>query len=489
MIVFWSFCFTEMDARGRHLGVPSRMFVLPVRTLKLVSYPIIFGTASILLFYLAWSGVVWLQWGARIPRDIALCHLGLLAAMMVSMQAIVWGLHRFNWTRMIALGAVGSLLGGIGVIDIQYETWLSRRALVILSATVMLAAYFSALWAVDRDRRGEWLGGLERFYQRIFDALPWRRTPFKSFPHAQFWVEWRRRGWWMAVGMAMMMACSLALLPMATALYLDPTMTLFGFTGLPIAALWCAASAGMHLAKSDLWSPDLALHPITSMRPISTGEVVLAKFKVAAMVTVLAWALLAVLAWPAMQAARGLAHLNEEMMMFWANFPANHGALTKWAGNPVVILTVMGLTWRAMVQGMCPALAGRPRKNIWAVGLGLFLFGIVVGAAHWLYRHPDQLPAALLALPWITAATLIWKWASAVRSFASTARGNCYSQKQGRALLGIWAGLTAGVAASAFLAGSAHQIPAPIILFLAVWLLPGGELANCAENLAQNRHR
>jgi len=489
IIVFWSFCFTEMDAQGRHLGFPSRMFVLPVRTWKLVSYPVFFGTGGILLFYFVWSGVIWLEWGVLVPRGIMLCHAGLLAAMMVSMQAIVWALHRFNWTRMIALGAVGSLLGGIGVIDIEYETWLSRRALAILSGTVMLAAYFSALWAVDRDRRGEWLGGLERFYQRIFDVLPWRRTPFTSFPHAQFWMEWRRRGWWMAGGMAVMMVFSLALLPMATALYLDSTMTLLSFTGLPIAALWCAASAGMHLAKSDLWSPDLALHPITSMRPISTGEVVLAKLRVAAAVTVLAWVLLAVFAWPAMQAVRGLADLNQEVILFWAKFPANHAALTRWASNPVVILTALGVTWHAMVQGMCPALAGRPRKNIWAVGLGLFLFGIVVMTAHWLYRHPHQLPAALAVLPWITTANLIWKWASAARAFTKTARRNYYSQKQCRALLGIWMGLTAGVAASAVLACLANQIPVPIILFLAVWLLPGGELASCAENLAQNRHR
>ncbi len=488
VIVFWSFCFTEMDARGRNLGFPSRMFVLPVRTWKLVSYPVLYGTGSILLFYFLWSGVVWLQWEVEVPRAIRLCHVSLLAAMMVSMQAIIWALHRFNWTRMIALGAVGSLLGG-GLIDIELENWLSRRGLVILSGFVFLLAYLSALWAVDRDRRGEWLGGLERFYQRIFDALPWRRTPFASLPHAQFWMEWQRRGWWIAGGMAVMLACSLGIFPMATALYMDSTMTLISFSGLPIAALWCAACAGMHLAKSDLWSPELALHPVTSMRPISTGEVVLAKLKVAAAVTVLAWISLAALAWPAMQAARGLAHLNGDVITFWAKFPANHPALTHWASNPVVILTALGVTWHAMAQGMCPALAGRPRKNIWAVGLGLFLFGIVVTATHWLYRHPHQLPAALAALPWITAAILAWKWASAARAFARADRGKCYSRKQWRGLLWIWAGLTAGVAASAFLGCSAHEIPVPIILFLAVWLLPGGELSSCAENLAENRHR
>src|SRR6185436_4726890 len=47
-VLFWAFSFTEQDSRGRHSGFPARMFVLPVRTRTLVSYPMLYGVVSVL---------------------------------------------------------------------------------------------------------------------------------------------------------------------------------------------------------------------------------------------------------------------------------------------------------------------------------------------------------------------------------------------------------------------------------------------------------
>jgi hypothetical protein len=253
--------------------------------------------------------------------------------------------------------------------------------------------------------------------------------------------------------------------------------------------LFWAATAGMHLARSDTWSPEMALHPITAVRPISTGEIIFAKLKVAALVTALGWVWFALLAFPVMQTARIYAHLNDDVLRFWANFPTEHATLVRWVSNPVVILTTLGLTWHAIVEGMCPVLAGQPRKNFWVVGRLMTFFGVAVLVAGWLYRHPGQMPAFLVLLPWITAAKLVWKWVTSARAFIGAYRGKIYSRTQWQRLLAIWMALTAGVSFSASLACAAHSIPTPIILFLAVWLLPGGQLPACAPNLAQNRHR
>ena len=77
----------------------------------------------------------------------------------------------------------------------------------------------------------------------------------------------------------------------------------------------------------------------------------------------------------------------------------------------------------------------------------------------------------------------------AARGFTGTYRSDLYSRKQLSSLLAIWVALTSGVILSAVLACGVHPMPTPIILFLAVCLLPGGELAACAAHLAQNRHR
>src|SRR4051812_40164535 len=119
----------------------------------------------------------------------------------------------------------------------------------------------------------------------------------------------------------------------------------------------------------------------------------------------------------------------------------------------------------------------------------LGFFGIVVLIAGWLYGHQAHLPAALKYLPWIIAARLVWKWAKTAKAFRIVRHSGLYEPEQWRRLVAIWLGLTAGVIVSALLACSARQIPAVIILFLAEWLSPGYELAQCAINLAENRHR
>ena len=486
-ILFWSFSFMEMDAGGRHSGFPSRMFVLPVRTMRLVSYPVIYGIGTILAVYAVWVGAISLQWKVKVPWETILCETSVLTAMMVSIQAIVWALHRFNFTRMIVLIGVVTGLGLFGLFALDPAEGVNRTRLTIVSAAIALAAYVGALMAVEHDRRGELLGWLDRFYQTVPNVLPGRRKLFASFEQAQFWMEWRRRGWLLSCW-GMLMALSLVLWPLSTALFLDSTRMLFNLASLPILTLWFTATMGMQLAKSDLWSPGLGLHPITAMRPISTGEVVMAKLKVAGVATVSGLILSALLAMPAMQAVGGPAHLNEDVLHFWSRFPIEHAALLHWAGNPVVVLTAIGVTWHVMVQGMCPALTGRVRKNIWAVGLGMSLFGIVAFTSGWLLQHPNRLPEFLAVLPWITGAILVWKWVTAAAAFLRAYRGTLYSRNQWKWLLTVWIALTVGVAVSAYLACAANQIPTAIILFLAVWLLPGGELAVCAENLAQNRH-
>src|SRR5437867_274328 len=193
--VFWAFSFTEMDARGRHSGFPSRMFVLPVRTVKLVSYPALYGTGVILLLYSLWLGAISMQWKVKIPSETILCQLSVLAAMMMSMQAIAWALHRFNLTRMLLLGVSGSVLGCGGLLCLDEQQMFSRKALTIVAGAAVIVSYVGALVAVEHDRRGELLGWLGRVYERIIDLFPWRQKPFASGAPAQFWIEMRRRGW------------------------------------------------------------------------------------------------------------------------------------------------------------------------------------------------------------------------------------------------------------------------------------------------------
>src|SRR5438309_11752385 len=108
-----------------------------------------------------------------------------------------------------------------------------------------------------------------------------------------------------------------------------------------------------------------------------------------------------------------------------------------------------------MVKGMCPVLTGRVRKNVWAVGLDLSLFGLAVFAAGWLYRHPNHLSWFLTLLPWISGIIVIGKMSRSWRLFARACRTGLYSVRQWRWVLTVWSALLAGIAVSAYLACAA----------------------------------
>ena len=491
VILFWAFSFTELDARGRHSGFPSRLFVLPVRTARLVSYPILYGVVSILVFYFVWLGVLRAQWRFEFPAAKLLCVGTVLASMMVTMQAIVWTLHRFIWTRLLLLSATGTTLAVAGILSLEPENipWLTAPRVTAGCALAGLLAYATALYAVGRDRRGEWLGRLEWGCQALVDCLPWRGGRFTSAPRALFWMEWHRRGWLLGCSLGVLMALSLLLFPMSSELYLDATLMQLNLCALPFVALWFTWLAGVTLAKSDLCSPELSIHPITSLRPLHTGELVLAKFKVAAAVTILGWGVFAVLAYPVTRFSGGLGGLVEPGPAFWSRFPAAHGVLLRWVCNPVVLLTMLGLNWHAAVRGMCPSLVGSATAIRWDV---VRIFGSWVAlmlVVSWCASKSGHFPLLLAALPWVSGAVLLWKWTRAAVAFARVFRDELFTVAQCRVLLTLWLGLTLGGGASAAWACAAREIPWPLILFGAVWLLPSRDLPACARNLARNRHR
>jgi hypothetical protein len=102
------------------------MFRLPLPTWKLVMGPVVAGLLVLGFFYGVWvCSLAWLfhwrlgsQWMATIAA-----HYLTLAAMLVSLQAIVWSLHRHPWIRLPALLVI---LVGLTVASLQASVVKSR---------------------------------------------------------------------------------------------------------------------------------------------------------------------------------------------------------------------------------------------------------------------------------------------------------------------------------------------------------------------------
>ena len=191
LIVIFSFC--EVDEKRKTTGFPTRLFVLPIGTFKLVTLPIVYGVITVMGFYFIWAALLAQQWPDTLSREQIVCYASVLSAVLASLQAILWSLHRFNWIRALLLfGAVWTWLA-LTIAASGDNPDVPPANVTVISMLAFVICYVLALLAVHRERCGEWKGGMERFFQSIFDALPWRRKPFASRAGAQFWLEWRRR--------------------------------------------------------------------------------------------------------------------------------------------------------------------------------------------------------------------------------------------------------------------------------------------------------
>src|SRR6185503_1661719 len=291
--LLWIFAFTEIDAQGRHSGFPSRMFTLPIRTFWLVSLPILYGIVCLLFVYLAWTVVVFPRLEETDPRLWIPINALLLVALMISIQAAVWTLHRFPFIRGAAVFTIVSifvvLFVRVVILSSHPLGWLRFETFAFSLIPLLLVAYAGALLGVHRDRSGQRQWWIKSIWGRMPELLPGRREPFFSSEHAQSWFERQRKVWLIAFSMAIPMSFTLFFFPLADVIVFTPGTAGTAFLILPVVALIAASMAGIGLAKTEYWSRDVSLHPFTAVRPITTGSLTVAKMKVAAVTALLAW--------------------------------------------------------------------------------------------------------------------------------------------------------------------------------------------------------
>jgi hypothetical protein len=492
--LFWSFSFTAMDERGRFAGFPLRLFTLPIRTRHAVAVPLFSGLVTIVTAYLAWFFFITrVLMGPRLPAtetvpgslEIAWQVL-VIASGYVTMQVLIWLLYPVRHLRMaiISLVPVGFWLLWLWVPQMEFHDHPARWFFAL--STWFVIAIAAAFKVVEWDRQGGWQGAQRWVFARRHAVA---NRKFSSPARAQFWFEWRRKGWFGAVLLGVIMGLALLLWPVP--LYLE-TQLQFGAAGYPprpvelltfwlwpISALSVTAVLSAGFAKTDFWMSEIGLPGFHASRPVSSSDLVMAKFRVGAATTLLAWCVFLLF----------IAYIcfTAWMNMFWWSFAEIHPALWKWLSNPLVLVSFALVHWHKFVGGMKETISGRIKAitlDAWCkMGLLSLVFGVVV----WCYSHPQDLELWLLFLPGITVALVMWKVASMVKSFRLAWR--LLSMRQQRTLVRIWLGIVTSVVFSAFLAQRLHAMPPEIIWFFAAWFMPAGEMADCVSKFASNRHR
>ena len=184
------------------MGNPSRLYAFPAPASVIVAWQLLPAMAAMalecVLTTAALDALFKLDrpiWGPALfmPVGMAIC------------AACFWGTEKSPWytivMEVIALPiALGWFHSRYGLIVYSQSTQMWRKVTAADIATMLAmagAAYCFAVWGIARSRCGEFLKTPEvfRWLARVLDPAPAVGLPFRSPAEAQFWFEWRQKGW------------------------------------------------------------------------------------------------------------------------------------------------------------------------------------------------------------------------------------------------------------------------------------------------------
>jgi len=405
------------------------LFTLPVSTSRLVAWPMLYGSVVVVLVYLAVAWLILAPLGVSLPLLWPCLYL---VAALTQFQMIVWSLPERRYLKLLCLSCSAATItfawmfflphiieGTLSEWGYHGEPQVFLRYLFLVMALTCPTAYGVSLFRVHRERHGN-LGRsdlISREWERLCRCLLFRRKTFRSPEHALFWSEWRRTGLILPIAVGAILA--LTCIPAALSGPLSTEATIGLFIWLLLAPFLLALVLGRGISKPDFWEPTLNIRTFDAIRPISSGQWVVTKLKVAALSTVLTWSLVVVVAGLLL-----LAVVNPADLAQWRlNFDLHYAARER---GPMMVLTACAtllLTWKCLVSGFAAGLCGRWGWYVMANLMALVvsaLLGIVIiwsidhirQPLH-LHSHWDlfsRLPPLITAAVLVKLAVGLWVW-------------------------------------------------------------------------------
>jgi hypothetical protein len=440
--------------------------------------PILLGVVSVELLYLCWMGRIGGK-GATGSVFIAV----LLGAFMVVYETLMWTLASFGPLRLVAVGLTGIVFFAIGLLPStvwsDVSPWPLQELLTALTAALAVAAFLVAWKFIARRRSGGGIGRTRSLpgMDMVASALPRRTQQFASPEAAHFWFEWRSGG--IALPVLVGGLLLLALGPLSWLLKDDPAATVRVLAATLSMPALLAIPIGVAFSKPMFWSEDLSIPAFFAIRPLSSGELVLIKMKVAALAAAISWLLILV--------------FLAVWLPLWADLDALGRLEGVWRTAALFALASMFLTWRFLVRGLWSGLSGN-RRLYFACGITAVFSPIAIAVVSseidpgWILEDPGR----LVSLLWIGTIALAVKYGIAAQSWRRAG-----SPHVRRFMLLVWlAATTFAVTLSLLfwrtlrplLPPDAYRIQALLIL-VALLAVPVARLLIAPSFLARNRHR
>jgi hypothetical protein len=466
------------DLAARDSMYPSRMLTLPVSSAALAGWPMLYGCVSVALLWLALRVVGTPPPGFEVPTYWPALFA---ASLLAWAQALTWMPYPARGLRIVAMIA---LLVAIDVVAFMaLENQASETTMVLLLAPLMPLAYLAAVSALRRARRGDVSDWRPR--QRLAPALTPAAAlrPFTTAARAQLWFEWRRYGGSLPLLVAIVLPVELSLLFLfREAPVIVVEIVVAALLLPPFLAIFVAATAGK---SSTGATATYGISAFLATRPVADRFLVVAKWRTALASALAAWLIVAV----ALPLALTWAEAWEPVTTIARHASDAVGRERAVTLGALVVVLLIGATWKQLVQGFYIAMSGRD----WAVKgtafAALALVGVGVLALGWILDSRHRIAVAWSVIPWLMVALVVVKLFLAVRVMhQGTARG-LFTRRQ----LVVGA-LAWDICVLALYGVLAFLLPAilfrrHLLLVFAMLVVPFVRLAAAPLAVARNRHR
>lgn len=467
------------DLAARQSMYPARKFTQPVTTTALAWWPMLYGSAAMVILWLATR--LFALWPSGI--NVPVMWPALLAASLLAWtQALTWMPYPLPGLRIVVTVLLLGTIDSIAIVALQYKAH-EPLMLGIIAPQIPLA-YLVARLAVARARRGEvpdWRGA---FAGLTGDArvLSRRREPFRSAASAQAWFEWRGHGRSLPAWVAILLPFELILLWAAS----DNTALIFTILlGVLLTPPVMASFAAVAVSKSSPSAGDsYGVTPFIATRPLTDAELVGAKLKMAVRSTLSAWLLLLL----AMTLALELSGTSAVVLERWRAFTTVVGAPR---ADVVLLLILAGCiasTWKQLVQSLYIGLTGRASLIQGSVLLILGFFFLFGPFAEWIIDS-GRLGELWSALPLIFGILAGIKMIAAIWVVLRLYQTRLLSDRALMIGAGLWCVAVLGLYGVLVWLMDTPHLPHYLLMLLAILAIPLARLSAAPLALASNRHR
>ena len=464
------------DLAARQSMYPSRRFTLPVTTAALAAWPMIWGSAAMVILWLALRTFATWPTGVVIPR---FWPAFLATSLLAWTQALTWMPYPIPGLRIIVTVLWLGIIDTTALIAVHFHAgeWL----MIALLAPQIPLAYMVARHSVARARRGEvsnWRGALS--LPRI--GIAQRDNSFRSPAAAQAWFEWRRHGWSVPTWVAILLPFELVLLWGAgDSASLAFTILLGVLLTPPFVATFAAAAVST--SSSDAGESPAGT-AFVATRPLTDAQLVAAKLKMAVRSTLVAWVIVLV----AIPIAFEISGTSGLVIRAWHRDSEFLGMARAVVLSLLILGGCIAATWTQLVQSLYIGLTGRASlikaSVFFTIGF-VFLFGPFF---QWIADSGrvgelwSAVPLVLSVLVAVKMTAVIWL---GLRLFGKQLVSD-------RALVGgaaIWCVVVLALyAVLAWLLDAPH-IPHYLLMLIAILAIPIARLCAAPVALAWNRHR